>query len=596
MVWEVLDNAVDEAMAGFCDHIKVVIHEDNSISVEDNGRGIPTDVHEEEGMPGVELALTTLHAGGKFDNETYKVSGGLHGVGVSCVNALSKWFEVVVSQDGQRHHMRFEQGTKVQDLEVVGETDETGTSIHFLPDPEIFEISEYNWDTLANRLRQAAFLNAGLRLTLRDERGEEEQEESYEYEDGIKEMVSWMNRRKDTVHDDVVHFQGNQDDVEIDVAFQYNAMFDENLLSFANNVRTAEGGTHETGFRAAMTSVINSYASEHGRTKQVRNMNLSGRDLREGLVAVISIRHPDPQFEGQTKGKLNNRDMRGIMQSFMTRQLKLYLEENPKTAKNIIKKAAEAAEARQAAKKAREVSRDKKSALDAGVLPGKLADCSTRDASRAELFIVEGDSAGGSAKQGRDRDFQAILPLKGKILNCERAGVRRILNNNEVKAIITALGTGFLQEFDPEDLRYDKVIIATDADVDGAHIRTLLLTLFFRYFKELLEQGHIYIAKPPLYRIKKGSKTYYAYKDEERQEIMEEISGKPSVQRFKGLGEMNPEQLWKTTMDPSNRLLLQVTLEDAMEADEVFSTLMGDEVPPRKKWIMDNAKFATVDL
>jgi DNA gyrase subunit B len=600
LVYEVVDNSIDEALAGYCDNIDVTIHEDNSISVEDDGRGIPVDTHEQYGRPAVEVIMTVLHAGGKFDNKSYQVSGGLHGVGVSVVNALSTSLEVEIKRDGSVWKHRFDHGEPVVDaFEEVREMrpdEETGTTIHFWPDDDIFEQTEYNYSTLANRLRELAFLNSGVEITLTDERDTDDDgafvSEIFRYDGGIKEFVEYLNETKTPLHADVVYFEDEESDIQVEVAMQATDELQGSIHSFANNINTREGGTHLTGFKTALTRVVNDYASSNDMLSDLDN-NLKGEDVREGLTAVISVKHPDPQFEGQTKTKLGNSEVRGITESAVHEGLKTYFEENPDTAQSIIMKAVEAAKARQAAKKAEELTR-RKSALESSSLPGKLADCQTRKPEEAELFIVEGDSAGGSAKQGRDRKNQAILPLRGKILNVEKHRLDRVLENNEVRALITAIGAGVGEEFDVEKARYQKIILMTDADVDGAHIRTLLLTLLYRYMKPLIEAGYVYAAQPPLYRVRYRGETYDAMTEAERDRIVEEkCNGNPTqVQRFKGLGEMNPDQLWETTMDPENRILKQITIEDAAAADRMFNVLMGDAVEPRKQFIKDHAKDA----
>ena len=589
LVWEITDNSIDEALAGYCDEINVIIEEDNSITVKDNGRGIPIDIHEDSGRPAVELILTVLHAGGKFGGGGYKVSGGLHGVGAAVVNALSSHLDVYVHRDGKIHFLRFEKGETKGEIEVVGDTEKTGTIINFKPDPEIFtDTLIYDYDILKNRLRELAFLNRKLTITLDDLRDESIEEESFYYEGGIKSYVEFMNRTKDVLHDPI-YAEGEEDDVSVEVAIQYNDGFASNLYSFANNIHTHEGGTHEAGFRTALTRVINDYARKSNLFKE-DDENLTGDDVREGMTAIVSIKHTDPQFEGQTKTKLGNGDARSVTDSVFSDAFSKYLLENPTIGKLIVEKGIMASRARVAAKKARELTR-RKSALEISNLPGKLADCSSRDPEISELYIVEGDSAGGSAKQGRDRHFQAILPLRGKILNVEKARLDRILSNNEVRMMITALGTGIAEDFDITKARYHKIIIMTDADVDGAHIRTLLLTFFYRYMKPLLEHGYVYIAQPPLYQVKQSKKIHYVYNDQALEELLAELpqSPRPDIQRYKGLGEMNADQLWETTMNPESRTLLQVELKDAIEADEVFNILMGDKVEPRRAFIEENA-------
>lgn len=590
LVWEIVDNAIDEALAGHCDDILVVIQPDNSIAVTDNGRGIPTGIHEKTGKSTVETVLTVLHAGGKFGGGGYKVSGGLHGVGSSVVNALSEWMDVEVKQNGSIYHMRFRVGAPEADLAIVGETEETGTKVTFKPDPTIFtETTVFEYDLLQKRIRELAFLNKGLRITLKDARPEQEREESFHYEGGIVQFVEYLNKNREPLHDEVIYCEGEKDGLLVEVAIQYNDSYVSNIYSFANNINTHEGGTHETGFKTALTRVINDYSRKFNFLKE-KDQNLSGDDVREGITAIISVKIQEPQFEGQTKTKLGNSEARSITESVFGDRFNSFMEENPGIAKKVVEKALMAARAREAAKKAREMTR-RKSALEVSALPGKLADCSSKDASESELFIVEGDSAGGSAKMGRDRHFQAILPLRGKVLNVEKARLDKILGNNEIRMIITALGTGVGEDFDITKARYHKVVIMTDADVDGSHIRTLLLTFFYRYMRQLIEAGYIYIAQPPLFSIKQGKQLHYAYTDKQRDEILATLKTipKPNIQRYKGLGEMNADQLWETTMDPSVRTLLQVNLEDAMESDMVFETLMGDEVEPRREFIEQHA-------
>jgi DNA gyrase subunit B len=591
LVWEIVDNSIDEALAGYCSEIKVIIEEDNSITVKDNGRGIPVGIHEKMGRPAVEVIMTVLHAGGKFGGGGYKVSGGLHGVGASVVNALSTELEVFVHRDGKIHYQKFEKGAPSFDLKVTGETDITGTVIHFKPDPEIFtETREYDFDILANRLRELAFLNKGIRIIIEDKRVEDKKNE-YHYEGGIKSYVEHLNRTKEVVHEEPIFIEGERENISVEIALQYNDGFASNIYSFANNIHTYEGGTHESGFKTALTRVINDYARKNSLFRE-SDANLSGEDVREGITAIISIKHPDPQFEGQTKTKLGNSEARTITDSLFTEHFESFLLENPVVARKVVDKGMMAARARLAAKKARELTR-RKSALEVSSLPGKLADCSSRDPKISEIYIVEGDSAGGSAKQGRDRHFQAILPLRGKIINVEKARLDKILSNNEVRAMITALGTGIGEDFDISKARYQKVVIMTDADVDGAHIRTLLLTFFYRYMRQIIEAGYIYIAQPPLYQIKQGKKIEYVYSDKQLEEALAQMPAqpKPGIQRYKGLGEMNATQLWETTMDPEFRTLLQVSLEDAIEADETFEMLMGDKVEPRRNFIEDNAAY-----
>lgn len=590
LVWEITDNSIDEALAGYCDHIQVYIEKDNSITVIDNGRGIPVDTHEDTGRPALEVILTVLHAGGKFGGGGYKVSGGLHGVGAAVVNALSSKLDVWVHRNGEIHYLQFNRGVPQGDVQILGETDKTGTKINFLPDTEIFnETIEFDYDILSNRLRELAFLNKGLTITLGDKRGDEEAVDYY-YEGGIISYVEYMNQTKTVLHKPI-YAEGEEDDIEVEIAIQYNDGYASNLYSFANNIHTYEGGTHEFGFRTALTRVINDYARRNNLFKE-DDPNLTGDDVREGMTAIVSVKHTDPQFEGQTKTKLGNSDARSVTDSVFSSEFSKFLMENPNVAKTIVEKGMMASRARMAARQARELTR-RKSALEVSNLPGKLSDCSSRDAEISELYIVEGDSAGGSAKQGRDRHFQAILPLRGKILNVEKARLDRVLSNNEVRMMITALGTGIGEDFDIEKARYHKIIIMTDADVDGAHIRTLLLTFFYRYMKPLIEYGYVYIAQPPLFQIKQGRALYYTYSDEALEQKLAELpqSPKPNIQRYKGLGEMNAEQLWETTMNPESRTLLQVTLEDAIEADQIFDILMGDRVEPRREFIEDNAQY-----
>nr|WP_144556095.1 DNA topoisomerase (ATP-hydrolyzing) subunit B [Bacillus sp. X1(2014)] len=591
LVWEIVDNSIDEALAGFCNEINVIIEEDNSITVKDNGRGIPVDIQEKMGRPAVEVIMTVLHAGGKFGGGGYKVSGGLHGVGASVVNALSTELEVYVHRDGKIHRIKFERGAVVSELEVIGTTDQTGTITHFKPDGEIFtETLVYEYDILATRLRELAFLNRGIKITIEDKRVENKRNE-YHYEGGIKSYVEHLNRTKEVIHEEPIYMEGERDGISVEVALQYNDGYTENIYSFANNIHTYEGGTHESGFKTALTRVINDYARKNGLIKD-NDTNLSGEDVREGITAIVSIKHPDPQFEGQTKTKLGNSEVRAITDAVFASTFDKFMLENPAVAKKIVEKGLMAARARLAAKKARELTR-RKSALEVSSLPGKLADCSSKDPSESEMYIVEGDSAGGSAKQGRDRHFQAILPLRGKILNVEKARLDRILSNNEVRAMITAIGTGIGEDFDISKARYHKIVIMTDADVDGAHIRTLLLTFFYRFMRKILEAGYVYIAQPPLYKVQQGKRIEYAYNDKELEKIFAVLPAapKPNIQRYKGLGEMNPEQLWETTMDPARRSMLQVSLEDAIEADETFDMLMGEKVEPRRNFIEANAQY-----
>ncbi|WHY89166.1 DNA topoisomerase (ATP-hydrolyzing) subunit B [Neobacillus novalis] len=591
LVWEIVDNSIDEALAGFCDEINVIIEEDNGITVKDNGRGIPVGIQEKMGRPAVEVIMTVLHAGGKFGGGGYKVSGGLHGVGASVVNALSTQLEVYVHRDGNIYQIKFERGVVVSELSVIGTTEKTGTITHFKPDSEIFtETLEFEYDILATRLRELAFLNRGIKITIEDKRVENKQNEYY-YEGGIKSYVEHLNRTKEVIHDEPIYIEGERDGISVEVAIQYNEGYTDSIYSFANNIHTYEGGTHEFGFKTALTRVINDYARKNGLIKEA-DSNLSGEDVREGITAIVSIKHPDPQFEGQTKTKLGNSEVRTITDAVFANHFEKFLLENPTVAKKIVEKGLMAARARLAAKKARELTR-RKSALEISSLPGKLADCSSKDPSESEVYIVEGDSAGGSAKQGRDRHFQAILPLRGKILNVEKARLDRILSNNEVRAMITAIGTGIGEDFDIAKARYHKVVIMTDADVDGAHIRTLLLTFFYRFMRKIIEAGYIYIAQPPLYKVQQGKRIEYAYNDKELEQIFSELPAtpKPNIQRYKGLGEMNPEQLWETTMDPAQRSMLQVSLKDAIEADETFDMLMGEKVEPRRNFIEENAQY-----
>ncbi|MGB7998626.1 MAG: DNA topoisomerase (ATP-hydrolyzing) subunit B [Anaerobacillus sp.] len=592
LVWEIVDNSIDEALAGYCSQITVSIEKDNSITVEDNGRGIPVGIQEKMGRPAVEVIMTVLHAGGKFGGGGYKVSGGLHGVGASVVNALSSKLEITVEREGKVYYQSYTRGVPDEDLKVIGESDITGTTIHFIPDTEIFtETIEYEFDILAHRLRELAFLNRGIMIVAQDKRPEETKRNEYHYEGGIKSYVEHLNRSREALHEEPIFVEGEREGISVEIAVQYNDGFASNIYSFANNINTHEGGSHEYGFKTALTRVINDYARKNNLFRE-NDPNLTGDDVREGLTAIISIKHPDPQFEGQTKTKLGNAEARTITESIFGEKFSTFLFESPLVARQIVEKGLMASRARAAAKKARELTR-RKGALEVSALPGKLADCSSKDASISELYIVEGDSAGGSAKQGRDRHFQAILPLKGKILNVEKARLDKILSNNEIRAIITALGTGIGEDFDLSKARYHKLIIMTDADVDGAHIRTLLLTFFYRYMRPLIENGYVYIAQPPLYKITQGKKVTYAYNDREHDIILNEIpkAPKPGIQRYKGLGEMNPTQLWETTMDPESRTVLQVELQDAIEADEVFDMLMGDRVEPRRNFIQDNAHY-----
>ena len=597
LVYEVVDNSIDEALAGFCDTVKVTIHADDSITVEDNGRGIPVDMHPTEKMPGIEVAMTVLHAGGKFDKDSYKVSGGLHGVGVSVVNALSEQLKVWTKREGKEYYMDFRRGTTTTPLKALGKVRErdTGTKVYFKPDPEIFTELHYDYGTLANRLRELSYLNKGVIITLSDERVEGTKTETFHAKGGLQEMVKFLNTSRKPLHPEVLYLDTDRDDIGIEIALQYNDGYSDNVFTFVNNINTHEGGTHLTGFKAALTRTINSYAQKGNFLKKA-DFSLSGDDVREGLTAVVSVKVREPQFEGQTKTKLGNSEAESAVKTVVNDWLSAYLEEHPRTANIIVEKAVSAARAREAARKARDLTR-KKSALDVGTLPGKLADCSLSDPARCELFLVEGDSAGGSAKQGRNREFQAILPLRGKIINVEKARIDKVLSNEEIRTIITAIGTGIKDEFEIEKARYHKIIIMTDADVDGAHIRTLLLTFFFRQMRELIEAGYMYIAQPPLYRVAKGKQEFYAYDEKEREAYTERLGGSErnsvNIQRYKGLGEMNKEQLWDTTMDPERRTLMRVNMDDAVMADQIFQTLMGDDVEPRKAFIEANARFVS---
>ena len=590
LVYEIVDNAVDEALAGYCTHAEVVIHADNSISVTDNGRGIPVDKHPKLKKPTVEVVLTVLHAGGKFGGEGYKVSGGLHGVGASVVNALSTRLDVEVKRDGTLWTQTYDHGKPVAPLAHSGRVKGTGTKITFWPDDKIFETTVYDYDTLATRFRETAFLNKNMKITLTDERELEPRVEEFNYAGGIIDFVKYLNQNKDTIHNKVIYFEAEGAEGVVEVAMQWNMSYTDSVLAFANNINTHEGGTHLDGFKNALTRTINEYARRQGIIKEKED-NLTGEDIREGLAAIISVKLRDPQFEGQTKTKLGNMEMRGLVQSIVTQGLSEYLEEHPKPARAIVSKSAQAAKARAAARKARELTR-RKGLLESSTLPGKLSDCSIRDASLTEVYLVEGDSAGGSAKQARDRSFQAILPLRGKILNVERAGLNRSLASIEIQAMITAIGTNIGDDFDITAARYHKVIIMTDADVDGAHIRCLILTFFFRFMPQMIESGYIYIAQPPLYKISVGKKHSYAYSDAQLQEALKKLNEgqKYTIQRYKGLGEMNPQQLWETTMEPSTRTLMQVTFDDALAAEKTFSDLMGDQVEPRKEFIQRHAK------
>ena len=585
IVFEAVDNAVDEALAGYCHNIDVTIHGDGSLSVIDDGRGIPVDVLPSEGKPAVEVVMTVLHAGGKFDQLGYKVSGGLHGVGISVTNALSEWMVTRVKRDGKLYEMSFSRGAATSKLKVVGAAEGTGTSQHFKPDPQVFSTLDFSLDILQQRLRELAFLNRGLRINLVDERVDKKQ--SFCYEGGIKSFVEHLNKNKEPLHE-VRYITGERANIQVEVAFQYNDGYIENVYAYANNIHTVDGGTHLSGFRRALTRVINNYAKKSGMLKD-SDGSLSGEDVREGLTAVISVKIPSPEFEGQTKAKLGSAEAEGVVSEIVAESIGYYLEENPSPARRIVDKCVTAARAREAARKARDLTR-RKNALDGGSLPGKLADCSERDPAKSELFLVEGESAGGSAKLGRDRHFQAILPLRGKILNVEKARLDRIVSHEEIRTLITALGTGFDADFDISKLRYHRIYIMTDADVDGSHIRTLLLTFFFRYMSKLIEAGHLFIAQPPLYQVKKGKKLIYCYREEERDAAIAEVGDGYSIQQYKGLGEMDPEQLWETTMDPARRTVRKVLLDDAVAADETFTILMGEKVEPRKLFIAENAR------
>jgi DNA gyrase subunit B len=586
LIYEVVDNSIDEAMAGFCNKIEIVIHEDGSVTVIDNGRGIPIDIHPKLNLPAVEVVMTKLHAGGKFDSDTYKVSGGLHGVGISVVNALSEWLEVRIRKNGKIYRQDYKRGITASKLEVVGETQDKGTIVTFKPDKEIFETLEFNTETIQVRLRELAFLNKGIRIIFKDFRNNKDFE--FHYEGGIKSFVEFLNKNKNTLHEPIYIIK-EKENMEIEISFQYNDTFNENIFSFANNINTVDGGTHLSGFRTAMTRIMNNYIEKNYSNK---NIKLSSDDVKEGLTAVISVKLSEPQFEGQTKAKLGNSNVKGIVDSIITTELGIFLEENPKIAKTIVDKLINAAMAREAAKRARDLTR-RKSVLESSSLPGKLADCQERDPAKSEIFIVEGDSAGGSAKQGRKREFQAILPLKGKILNVEKSRLHKILSSNEIITLVTALGAGIGTDFNFEKLRYHKIIIMTDADVDGQHISCLLLTFFYRYMKDIIDKGYLYLAQPPLYLIKKDKKQHYVYTESELNGILEKIGKENiSLQRYKGLGEMNPEQLWETTLDPEHRMLKKVEVEDAVIADQTFTLLMGDKVEPRRDFILENAKYA----
>ena len=596
LVYEIVDNSIDEALAGYCKTINVTIQKDNSIMVEDDGRGMPVDKHPKMGIPAVEVIHTVLHAGGKFGGGGYKVSGGLHGVGASVVNALSTHMEVEIKRNGKIYKQCYERGKAVTKLEVIGESKKTGSKTTFWPDPEIFtETTVFDFDTLEHRLREMAFLNKGIKIIFKDEREGRKRSETFHYEGGIKEFVKYLNKNKDAIHNDVIYFEIIKETCEVEVAMQYTDSYSELVLGYANNINTTDGGTHIVGFKSALTRVFNDYGKKNKILKE--NDTLSGDDVREGLTAIVSVKLAEPQFEGQTKAKLGNSEIRGFVETSTNENLTAFLEENPAQAKMILEKCIRASRAREAARKARDLTR-RKGALDSLSLPGKLSDCSEKDPALSEIFLVEGDSAGGSAKDGRDRKRQAILPLRGKILNVEKARLDKILNSEEIKNMITAFGCGIGDDFNIEKLRYHKIIIMTDADVDGAHIRTLLLTFFYRYMKPLIEEGYVYAAQPPLFKVKKGKEEWYTYSDAEQERLLASIADKPGktdIQRYKGLGEMDAEQLWETTMDYNHRTLVQITLEDSAAADEIFTTLMGDKVPPRKKFIEDNAQYATID-
>lgn len=590
LVWEIVDNSIDEALAGHCDEIQIAIGSDNTIIVQDNGRGMPIDEHPKMKKPAVEVIHTVLHAGGKFGGGGYKVSGGLHGVGASVVNALSEWMKIDVFRDNQIHHIEFARGKTIQDLSVTGETDIKGTRTEFKPDPDIFDELIYDYETLRVRLKELAYLNKGIKIVFNDYRDDDRKEEIYYYEGGISEFVKYLNRNRKGIHEEVIYGEAVKDSTTVEIALQYTEGYTENVFTFANNINTHEGGTHLSGFRASLTRIINDYARNHGFLKE-KDSNFTGEDVREGLTAIISVKLEEPQFEGQTKTKLGNSEVRGIVESINSNIISVFLEENPSQSKIIIEKVIRSSKAREAARKAREITR-RKGVLDSMALPGKLADCAEKDPSKSEIYIVEGDSAGGSAKLGRERQFQAILPLKGKIMNVEKANFARIFNSSEIKAMITAFGCGIGDDFDMEKLRYHKIVLMTDADVDGAHINTLLLTFLFRYMRPLIENGYVYLAMPPLYKIKKGKKEHYVYTDKELDTLLQEIGKEGiTIQRYKGLGEMNPDQLWETTMDPSIRTLIRVNIDDAVEADQIFDTLMGEKVEPRREFIEENAKY-----
>ena len=597
LVYEIVDNSIDEALAGYCKNIHITIQKDNSIMVEDDGRGMPVDIHPKMGIPAVEVIHTVLHAGGKFGGGGYKVSGGLHGVGASVVNALSTHMEVEIKRNGNIYKQEYERGKTVAPLEIIGTSRKTGSKTTFWPDPEIFETTVFEYDVLERRLREMAFLNKGIKIIFKDERAGQKRSDTFHYEGGIREFVEYHNSSKEALHKDVIYYEVIKDNCEVEIAMQYTDSYSENIMGYANNIHTTDGGTHIVGFKSALTRVINDYGRKAKLLKENEEA-LSGDDVREGLTAIISVKLSEPQFEGQTKAKLGNSEIRGFVETSTSENLMAFLEENPAPAKAIIEKCVKAARAREAARKARDLTR-RKGALESFSMPGKLADCSDKDPKNCEIFLVEGDSAGGSAKEGRDRKRQAILPLRGKILNVEKARLDRILSSDEIKNMITAFGCGIGEDFNIDKLRYDKIIIMTDADVDGAHIRTLLLTFFYRFMKPLIEEGHVYAAQPPLYQVKKGKDIYYTYSEPEQEKLMASLADKPGkadIQRYKGLGEMDAEQLWETTMDFNHRTLIQITIEDSAEADHIFSTLMGDKVPPRKKFIEDHAQYATLDI
>ncbi len=590
LMYEVVDNSIDEALAGFCYNIEVVIHKDNSVTVDDDGRGIPVGLVERYDKSAVEVVMTMLHSGGKFDEKSYKISGGLHGVGISVVNALSEWLEVEARRGGKIYYQRYDRGYPVSELKVIGEAKNSGTKVTFKPDKQIFEITDFSFEKLSTRLRELAFLNRGIKISILDERSGKNN--VFQYEGGIGSFVQHLNENKNVLHEEPIYFEKTRDGMQLEVAMQYNDGYMENIFSFVNNINTHEGGTHLSGFKSALTKTLNDYARKNDFLKELKG-GLGGEDSREGLTAIISIKIQNPQFEGQTKAKLGNSEVRGIVESIVTEELSYFLEENPKIAEGVIRKSIMAARAREAARKARELTR-RKNTLESSSLPGKLADCSEKDPSKCELFIVEGDSAGGSAKQGRDRIFQAILPIRGKIVNVEKARLNKVLASREIRNLITAIGTGIDEDFDISKARYHKIVIMTDADVDGSHIRTLLLTLFYRYMKPLITAGYVYIAQPPLYKVQKGKEVRYAYDEETFQSLMKELEPNASVQRYKGLGEMNSDQLWETTMNPSTRIMLKVILEDSVEADRIFTILMGDLVEPRREFIQIHAKEVRV--